>query len=54
MNLKEALKGNKLRQFIKERAKQAGDKQRFDATLSSMAGMSPKAPATSKKRDSES
>jgi hypothetical protein len=52
INLKEALKKNKLNQFIKERVGQAGNKPDFDATLSSMVGKSPKAPATSGQDDS--
>ncbi len=38
MNLKKALKNNELDKFIKERQKEKGDKQKFDSTLSSMAG----------------
>jgi predicted Zn-dependent protease len=53
LNLKEALTNNKLKEFIKERDKETGDKTQFDAAISSMAsGKSPKAQATSKPRGS--
>lgn len=55
MDLKEALKNNKLKQFIKERIEQEGDAPKFDATLSSMAqGKLKEAPATSPKDSDES
>lgn len=55
MNLKEALSKNKLRQFIKERESETGDKSQFDSAISSMvSGKSPKARGASKKDSSES
>lgn len=52
MNLKEALKKNKLKQFIKERSGQKGDRDKFDRTIGSMVGKSKAAPATSLKGSS--
>jgi hypothetical protein len=54
MNLKEAIAKKKLGQFIKERLNQTGDKPKFDAAISSMAGKSKEAPAASKKDSDES
>lgn len=55
MNLKEALKTGKLKQFIKERlTDKPGDQDKFDAAISSMVGKSPKAPKASRRDDSES
>ena len=55
INLKEATKKNKLKQFIKEREKTTppADKKRFDKTLESMtSGKSSKARKSSKKNSS--
>ncbi len=52
LTLKEALSKGNLKQFIKERIKQTGDKPKFDGTISSMVGKSEEVPAASKKRDS--
>lgn len=50
MNLKEALKNGKLKEFIKERlAEKPGDQNKFDSTISSMVGKSPKVPKASPK-----
>ena len=54
MNLKEALSQNKLDQFIKERQKEEGDQEAFDAMLSSMVGKSKEAQATSSQDEDES
>lgn len=54
MNLKEAIAKGKLKQFIKERSGQKGDKDRFDAAISSMVrGKSKEAPAASKREHSD-
>lgn len=54
MNLKEAIATSKLEEFIKERAGLQGDKDRFDAAISSMVQQTSKeAPATSKPEPSD-
>ena len=49
MNLKEAIKNNKLKDFIKARSKEEkkGDKEKFDKAIKSISQTSPKAPQSS-------
>lgn len=55
LTLKQALKENKIKQFIKERlADKPGDQNKFDKVISSMVQKSPKVPKTSPPADSES
>lgn len=52
VNLKEAIKKGKLKEFIKQNSKKTGDKSRFDAAISSMAGKSKAVRGASKKDSS--
>lgn len=49
MSLKDALKQNKLKDFIKERSKEkkSGDKEKFDKVIKSISQTSSKAPKAS-------
>lgn len=53
LTLKEAIAKGKLKEFIKERLHQTGDKPKFDATISSMVGKSKATPAASPKDSDE-
>lgn len=54
MNLKQALKEGKLKEFIKQHLKdKPGDQDKFDEVISSMAQKSPKARKASSRDDSE-
>lgn len=53
--LKDALKNNKLAQFIKDHAGEQGDSEKFNRTISSMVGQTKKeVPAASPEDSSES
>lgn len=51
ITLKQALDSNSLDQFIAEREGEIGDREAFEATLRSMAGMSKEAPEASSPDD---
>lgn len=53
LTLKGAITKGKLKQFIKEHAKDRGDKEQFDTALSSMVGKSKEAQKSSSQDDSE-
>jgi hypothetical protein len=55
MNLKEAIKNNKLSDFIKARSKEEkGDKEKFDKAIKSISQTSSKAPQASTQGNRES